>query len=50
MVGVGVIESAFTALDRFDGQLTLPAILDWFRDVPLSALALPSGLTGALMM
>ena len=36
MVGVGVIESAFTALDRFDGQLSLPGILDWFGERPLT--------------
>ena len=29
---VGVIESAFAALDRFDGQLPLPAIMDWFGE------------------
>jgi cysteine dioxygenase len=31
------IESAFTELDRFDGPLSLRAILDWFDEVPLSA-------------
>ena len=33
---VSVIERAFAALDRFDGQLPLPAILDWFGDEPLT--------------
>jgi cysteine dioxygenase len=31
-----MIESAFAGLDRFDGQLPLRAILDWFGEVPLS--------------
>src|SRR5437762_11073418 len=33
---VSVIERAFAALDRFDGQLPLPAILDWFGAEPLT--------------
>ena len=37
-----VIETAFAALDRFDGPLPLPAILDWFRDEPLNVQDLSS--------
>jgi cysteine dioxygenase len=33
---LSTVESAFAALDRFDGQLPLPAILDWFRQEPLT--------------
>src|SRR5439155_5912566 len=33
---VSMIERAFAALDRFDGQLPLPAILDWFGAEPLT--------------
>ena len=42
---VSVIENAFAALDRFDGQLTLPAIMDWFREEPLTVQDLTSYLT-----
>ena len=45
MVVVGVIETAFAALDRFDGQLTLPAIMDWFREERLTAQDLTGYLT-----
>jgi cysteine dioxygenase len=31
-----LIDSRFAALDRFDGQLPLAVILDWFRDQPLT--------------
>lgn len=31
-----VIDSAFAALDRFDGPLPLAAVLDWLRDGPLT--------------
>jgi cysteine dioxygenase len=33
---VSVIETAFAALDRFEGQLPLPAILDWLGAAPLT--------------
>jgi cysteine dioxygenase len=33
---VKVIESSFAMLDRFDRQLPLPAIMDWFREEALS--------------
>src|SRR5262245_26005302 len=33
---ISVIERAFVALDRFDGQLPLPAIMDWFGQEPLT--------------
>jgi cysteine dioxygenase len=33
---ISTIENAFTALDRFGGPLPLPAILDWFREEPLT--------------
>ena len=42
---VSVIENAFAALDRCDGQLTLPAIMDWFREEPLTVQDLTSYLT-----
>src|SRR5262245_5063179 len=31
-----VFERAFAALDRINGQLSLAAIVDWFRDQPLT--------------
>jgi cysteine dioxygenase len=40
-----VIERAFAALDRFDGQLSLPAIMNWFAEVPLTAEDVASYLT-----
>jgi cysteine dioxygenase len=40
-----VIESAFAALDRFADQLPLPAIMDWFRQKPLTLQDLSSFLT-----
>jgi len=39
------IESAFAALDQFDGQLSLPAIIDWFREEPLTLQDLAGYLT-----
>src|SRR5262245_24322443 len=42
---VRVIERAFAALDRFDGPLPLLAILDWFREEPLTVQDLASYLT-----
>jgi cysteine dioxygenase len=42
---VNVIESAFVALDRFDGPLPLPAILEWFCQKPLTIHDLSSYLT-----
>ena len=40
-----VIESVFAGLDRFDGQLPLRAILDWFGEVPLTIQDVASYLT-----
>lgn len=40
-----VIENAFAALDRFDGQLPLSAILDWLREESLTLEDLASHLT-----
>ena len=40
-----VIERAFAALDRFDGQLPLPAIMGWFGEEPLTLRDLASYLT-----
>ena len=39
------IESAFAGLDRFDGQLSLRAILEWFGHVPLTVQDVASYLT-----
>jgi cysteine dioxygenase len=39
MTGAGMgsaIEAAFESLDRIDGQLPLPAIMDWLRADPLA--------------
>ena len=33
---VNVIESAFADLDRYDGRLALPAIMDWFSEESLT--------------
>src|SRR5262245_58022052 len=33
---VSVIESAFATLDRYDGQLTLPVIMNWFDEESLT--------------
>ena len=42
---LSTVESAFAALDRFDGQLPLSAIMDWFRDEALTLQDLSSYLT-----